>query len=344
MVIPFEQEYRKRFYTLEERIFESNFWSEGDMLKEFEKKFTEYVKIGSRAVSSGGTGLLAILEYIDVRGKDVIVPANTFWADARAVKKAGGNVIYVDCNKEDLCLSLEDLKRKITPATRAVIVVHIGGHIAFQIEDIAQFCKERNIYLVEDCAHAHGAWWNGKTGGHYGFAGSYSFYATKTMPIGDGGMIVSRDEDFLKWVEKYRNYGKEVINGHVTYPIENGFNYRLSEFSAALGIVQLERLPNILEWKRKLAAKYDQIFENRVHFPEGMVSGYYKYIVFDEENLMEETGQVFGIGDLGPSIEKVDATIENSIWVSQHHKCVPIYLGYEKADLPVKELKKYLLR
>lgn len=157
-------------------------------------------------------------------------------------------------------------------------------------------------------------------------------------------MIVSKDEDFLKWVEKYRNYGKEVINGHVTYPLENGFNYRLSEFSAALGIVQLERLPNILKWKRELAVKYDEIFENRVHFPEGMVSGYYKYIVFDEENLTEETGQVFGIDDLGPSIEKIDATIENSIWISQHHKCVPIYLGYEKADLPVEELKKYLLR
>lgn len=343
MILPFEVEYRNKFYALEERIFESNFWSEGTVLREFEEKFGEYVKLGARGIANGGAGLLAILDYIDVKGKDVIVPANTFWADARAVKKAGGKVIYADCNKEDLCLSLEDLKKKVTTDTKAVIVVHIGGHIAFQIEDIATFCKEKGIYLIEDCAHVHGAWWNGKTGGHYGFAGSYSFYATKTMPLGDGGMVVSKDMDFLKWVEKYRNYGKDVIDNRVTYPIQNGFNYRLSEFLAALGIVQLERLPQILAWKRELAAKYDCIFENRVRFPKGMESGYYKYIVFDEDKLMEETGKVFGEGDLGPVIEGIDAGVDNSIWIAGHHKCVPIYLGYEKARLSVGELKAELL-
>lgn len=343
MILPFEEEYRKKFYEIEERIFESNFWSEGAVLREFEEKFGNYVKLDAKGISSGGAGLLAILEYIDVKGKDVIVPANTFWADARAVKKAGGNVIYADCNREDLCLSLEDLKKKVTVDTKAVIVVHIGGHIAFQIEEIAAFCKENSIYLVEDCAHVHGAWWHGKTGGHYGFAGAYSFYATKTMPLGDGGMIVSKDKDFLEWVEKYRNYGKDIVQGHVTYPIENGFNYRLSEFLAALGIVQLERLPKIIAWKRELAAKYDQIFENRVRFPDGMESGYYKYIVFDEDTLREETGQVFGFGDLGPVIEGIDTKIENSHWVTKHHKCVPIYFGYENAGLSIAELQMKLL-
>lgn len=139
MVIPFEEEYRKKFYALEEQIFDSNFWSEGKMQRTFEEKFGEYVKLGARAVSSGGAGLLAILEYVDVHGKDVIVPANTFWADARAVQLAGGNVIFADCNKEDLCLSLEDLKKKVTENTKAVIVVHIGGHLAFQIEEIASY-------------------------------------------------------------------------------------------------------------------------------------------------------------------------------------------------------------
>ncbi len=342
MVIPFEEEYRKKFYELEEQIFDSNMWSEGQMLRTFEEKFGEYVKLGARSIADGGAGLAAILEYINVRGKDVIVPANTFWADAQAVKYAGGNVIFADCNREDLCLSLEDLKKKITANTKAVIVVHIGGHIAFQIEEIAEFCKEKGIYLVEDCAHVHGGWWNGKTGGHYGFAGSYSFYATKTMPLGDGGMVVSRDKDFLKWVEEFRNYGKEVIDGHVYYRIANGFNFRLSEFSAALGIVQMERLPKILEWKRRLAEKYDRIFENRVRFPEGMVSGYYKYIVFDTK-LNQETGQVFGPRDLGHRIAEVEAEVPNSEWVTEHHKCAPIYLGYEQADRSVEELRELLL-
>lgn len=342
MIIPFEKEYRERFYELQEQIFDSNFWSEGEMQRTFEKKFGEYVKLGARAVSSGGAALLAILEYVGVKGNDVIVPANTFWADARAVQMAGGNVIFADCNKEDLCLSLEDLKRKVTPNTKAVIVVHIGGHIAFQIEEIAKYCKENDIALIEDCAHVHGGWWNGKTGGHYGIAGAYSFYATKTMPLGDGGMVVSKNQDLLEWIEKYRNYGKEVVDGHVYYRLQNGFNMRINEFTAALGIVQTERLPKIVEWKRKLARKYDQIFDNRLKFPEGMESGYYKYIVFDTP-LKQETGQVFGPGDLGDYIAKVDADVPNSHWVTEHHKCAPIYYGYEYADKTVEELKSLLL-
>ena len=234
------------------------------------------------------------------------------------------------------------MKAKITGNTKAVIVVHIGGHIAFQIEEIAAFCKAKGIYLVEDCAHVHGAWWKGKTGGHYGFAGAYSFYATKTMPLGDGGMVVSKDKDFLKWIEEYRNYGKEVVGGHVYYRLPNGFNFRLSEFSAALGIVQMERLDKILKFKRALAKKYDQIFENRLRFPDGMVSGYYKYIVFDTK-LKQETGQVFGSGDLGHVIDCMGLELPNSVWVAHHHRCAPIYYGYENADKSINELREILL-
>lgn len=342
MVIPFEKEYREKFFELQNEIFDSNFWSEGKMLRSFEEKFGEYVKLGARAVTNGGSALTTILSYIDIKGKDVIVPDNTFWADAQAVKMAGGNVVFADCNKNDLCLSLEDLKKKVTDNTKAVIVVHIGGHIAFEIEEIAKFCEEKGIYLVEDCAHVHGAWWNGKTGGHYGFAGAYSFYATKTMPLGDGGMIVSKNQDFLKWVEKFRNYGKEVVDGHVYYRMNNGFNYRINEFTAALGIVQTERLQMILDWKRELAKKFDQIFDNKVVMPEGMTSGYYKYIVFDTP-LKEETGKVFGPGDLGHRIAGVDADVPNSIWVTEHHKCAPIYYGWEHANKSADELASLLL-
>ncbi|HPN31641.1 MAG TPA: aminotransferase class I/II-fold pyridoxal phosphate-dependent enzyme [bacterium] len=342
MKIPFNDNYRKKYFKILNQIFDSNMWTEGRILKEFEEKFGEYVGLGARTISNGGSGLLAIYEYIGVRGKEVIVPANTFWATAQAAKLAGANVIYADCNKNDLCVSYDDIVKKITPNTKAIVVVHIGGHFAFEIEKISEYCKQKNIYLVEDCAHCHGAWWNGKTGGHWGFAGSYSFYATKTMPTGDGGMVVSRDKDFLKWLEKYRNYGKEVIGGKVAYPLKNGFNYRMPEFTCALGLAQLEQLPEILEWKNKLAEKYDKIFERRIKFPEGMKSGYYKYIVFDY-NLKEQTGQVFGPNDLGYRIEELDFTLENSEWITKHHQCAPIWYGWEKADKNAEELKKILI-
>jgi len=343
MKIPFNQKYQEKYFKLLNRIFDSNMWTEGPILREFEEKFSKYIGIEARAVANGGAGLLAILEYINVKDKDVIVPANTFWATPQAVKLAGGNVIYADCNKYDLCLSYEDMVSKITKNTKAVIVVHIGGHIAFDIEKIAEYCKKKNIYLIEDCAHCHGGWWNNKTGGHWGFAGSYSFYATKTMPTGDGGMVVSKNIDFLKWLEKYRNYGKEIINGKVTYPIKNGFNYRMSEFVAALGIVQLEQLSEILEWKRKLAEKYDKIFERRIKFPNNMISGYYKYIVFDYD-LKEQTGQVFSRTDFGYVIEGLDINLPNSEWIAEHHKCAPIWYGWENSEKTIEELYKILVR
>ena len=191
---------------------------------------------------------------------------------------------------------------KVTADTKAVIIVHIGGHIAFEIEKIAKYCEKHNIALVEDCAHAHGAKWNGKAAGSYGLAGSYSFYATKTMPLGEGGMIVSKKTELIEW---------------------------------------MERLPVILEWKRSLAQKFDRIFDNRVTLPDGMKSGYYKYIVFDQD-LKEETGKVFNHTDFGNEIEGTELELPNSYWVAKHHKCVPIYYGWDKAGLSVEEIKKYL--
>ncbi|MBF0557355.1 MAG: aminotransferase class V-fold PLP-dependent enzyme [Nitrospirae bacterium] len=343
MKIPFEPGYREKYHKLLEDIFESNFLSEGAMVERFEEAFGRYIGMPCLAVTNGGAGLLSIFEYIGVQGKEVVVPANTFWATAVAAKRAGANVIYADCNRDDLCLSLEDLKKKVTKDTKAVAVVHIGGHIAFEVEGIAAFCKERGIALVEDCAHVHGGEWNGKTGGAWGLAGSYSFYATKTMPTGEGGIVCSKDEKFLEWLGYYRNYGKSVEKGKVAYKIKDGFNFRMNEITAAFGLVQLERLPMILEWKRDLAAKYDGIFENRVKFPSGMSSGYYKYIVFDYA-LKVETGKVFAQSDFGPEIENIGYDLPNSRWVAEHHSCPPIFYGWEGAGKNIEELKGILLR
>lgn len=343
MVLPFTEKERTQFYQQCNEIFDSNFWSDGLKTKQFEKMFEEHIGVGAKSISSGGAGLLAIMNYIDVSGKEVIIPNNTFWADARAVQEAGGIPVFADCNRDDLCLSVEDVERRITSKTKAVIVVHIGGHIAFQINELVDLCERKGIALIEDCAHAHGAEWNGKRAGTFGIAGSYSFYATKTLPIGDGGMVVSKNQDLLNWVEKYRNYGKDVKNGVVTYPITSGFNFRISEFSAALGIVQMTQLQKIIEFKRHLAAKYDQIFQNRVKFPEGMISGYYKYIVFDYE-LTQETGKVFSNTDFGTNILQLTEALPNSEWVGLHHSCVPIYYGYENASLSVENLQKLLIK
>src|SRR5438132_13525360 len=158
---------------------------------------------------------------------------------------------------------------------RAAVLVHIGGHIAFDTEAIAAYCAENGIFLIEDCAHTHGAEWNGRRAGTYGDAGVYSLYATKTITTGEGGVLVSRRPEVVEHARAFRNYGKPG------YEVE-GLNFRMNEFTAALGLVQIERLPEIVEWKNAVAR--EQLapqHPSRLELPDGMTSGLYKYIVFD---------------------------------------------------------------
>ena len=320
--IGFEKEDTKKLHTLWDEIIESHQWTEGRFTKMFEEKWAEYNKLHSVAFSSWGGAAVAALEFFNVKGKTVLCPSNTFMATPLSVIRAGGNVEFVDCNRDDLCISYEDLKVKIEQFKPAAVwVVHIGGHIAFQIEEIVKLCKEKGVILLEDCAHAHGASWNGKKPGTWGDAGIYSFYATKTISTGEGGMLVTKNKDLIEFARQYRNYGK------FDYKVE-GFNYRMNEFTAAIGCVQVDRLNEIIGWKNEFAKKYlNGQFSNRVKFPEGMISGYYKYIVFD--HIEKSTGRVYD--QPCHKIMKKGYNLPNTDWVSQNHWCVPLY--YKGAEI-----------
>lgn len=319
--IGFEKTDKARLYRLWDEVIESGAWTEGKFTKMFEEKWSVYNKLHAAAFSSWAGAALAALEYFLVKDRVVLCPSNTFMATPLTTIKAGAKVEFVDCNKEDLCLSLEDLKKKAEihrPA--AVWVVHIGGHIAFQIEEIAKFCRDNNIILLEDCAHAHGASWNGQKPGSWGDAGAYSFYATKTVSTGEGGILVTKDAALRDFAAKYRNYGK------FDYKVE-GLNWRMSEFTAALGCLQLERLDEIVSWKRQYAQKHlDPKFAKRVRFPQGMVSGYYKYIVF--EPVEKSTGKVYD----QPCHKILGRTCDlpNTEWAAVNHWCVPLYYKGEE--------------
>jgi dTDP-4-amino-4,6-dideoxygalactose transaminase len=233
-----------------------------------------------------------------------------------AAVHAGAEVAFVDCNREDLCMSFEDFEAKVAQyKPRAAIVVHIGGHVAFDIERIAELCRAEGIFLIEDCAHAHGASWNGRKPGAWGDAGVWSFYATKTVSTGEGGMLASRHEDLLAFARDFRNYGKPDHAVH-------GLNFRLSEFTAALGMVQAERMEEIVAWKNAAArAHLDEHHPGRLQLPDGMVSGLYKYIVFDP--IERSTGKVYD--EPCHRIMGHPDDLPNSDWVAGHHWCVPLY-------------------
>jgi dTDP-4-amino-4,6-dideoxygalactose transaminase len=314
--IGFEREDRQRLHEYWDDIIETQRWSEGRYTELFEAKWSEYNRLPAVAFSSWSGAALAALEYLNVSGKTVLCPSNTFMATPLSAIKAGAQVEFVDCNRDDLCLSAQDLKRKLQQFRPAAVwVVHIGGHIAFEIEEIAALCKEHGAALLEDCAHAHGASWHGKKPGSWGAAGIYSFYATKTIPTGEGGVLVARDRSLLEFARAYRNYGK------FDYKVA-GLNYRMSEFTAALGCVQADRIDEIVGWKNEFAKQnLDPEFPHRVQLPQGMTSGYYKYIVFDR--IANSTGKVYD----APChrILKRSDELSNTDWVADNHWCVPLY-------------------
>lgn len=301
-------------------IISSQQWTEGSFTKLFEEKWSEYNNLYSAAFSSWTGGALAAMRYFNLAGKTVLCPSNTFMATPLAIVNSGAKLEFVDCNKEDLCMSFNDFKIKCEIYKPAgAWVVHIGGHIAFDIDKISNYCRDHNIVLFEDCAHAHGASWNGKRAGAWGDAGAYSFYATKTISTGEGGTLVSRDKELIEYAKVFRNYGK------FDYKIA-GLNFRLNEFTAAIGVVATDRLADIVAFKNEYALKLDELYPNHVKFPPGMISGFYKYIVFDP--IEKSTGKVYD----QPCHKIMNHKIElhNTEWVAKNHWCVPIYYKGEE--------------
>ena len=314
--IGFDPRDRERFHALIDEVIDSGRWSEGDMVARLEAAWELYNGLAAVAMSSWAGGALAALQFAGVRGETVLCPSNTFMATPLAVVNAGASVEFVDCNREDLCMSFRDFEAKADKhKPRAAFLVHIGGHVAFEVEEIAHYCSENGIFLIEDCAHAHGAEWNGRRPGSYGDAGVYSLYATKTITTGEGGVLVSARPEVLEHARAYRNYGKPSYEVH-------GLNFRMNEFTAALGLTEIERLPEIVAWKNSVAREHlDPVNPSRLELPRGMVSGLYKYIVF--EWLERSTGRVYD--EPCHRIMGHHVKLPNTDWVARNHSCVPLY-------------------
>jgi dTDP-4-amino-4,6-dideoxygalactose transaminase len=319
--IGFDHRDRARLHALIDEVLDSERWSEASMNQRFEAAWEEWNEVPAVALSSWAGGAIAALHFAGVEGETVLCPSNTFMATPLAAIRAGARVEFVDCNREDLCMSFADFEAKAElHRPRAAFLVHIGGHIAFDSERIADYCREHGIFLIEDCAHAHGASWNGRKPGSYGDAGVFSLYATKTISTGEGGVLVSTRPEVVEHARAFRNYGKP------TYEVQ-GLNFRMSEITAALGLVQIERMPEIVEWKNTVAREQlDPTYPSRLELPEGMISGLYKYVVFDW--LERSTGRVYD--EPCHRILGSDVELPNTDWVARNHSCVPLY--YRPSD------------
>src|SRR5215471_624407 len=174
--IGFDHRDRERLAAVWSGIFEREVWSDGPITVAFEEAWSGWNQLDAVAMSSWTGAALSALAFAEVKGEVVLCASNTFMANPLAISTAGAKVEFVDCNREDMCISFADFEEKARKhRPRAAMLTHIGGHIAFEVERIAEFCRAEGIFLIEDCAHAHGATWNGRRPGTWGDVGVWSF-------------------------------------------------------------------------------------------------------------------------------------------------------------------------
>ena len=275
--------------TQVEKILKSGMLTLGEYTKQFEQAVASSFKVRHAiAVNSGTSALEIALRTQKVRHDDeVIVPTNTFGATAAAVIFSGGRPVITDINEKSLTLDATIVERAVTPKTRGVIAVHIGGLVCPEIEEIGKLCHDRNLFLIEDAAHAHGSKMNGKNAGSFGAAGCFSFYPTKVITTGEGGIITTDSDEIDSTSRILRDQGKESFSSNRITMI--GYNWRITEIGAALGIMQLKRLQDFIENRNRIAKIYDRGLDargiERLVTPEGALNNYYKYTFFLPNNV-----------------------------------------------------------
>lgn len=238
--------------------------SKGIYIDRFEKKFAEFT--GTKyaiSTSNGTTALHLVLSALGCGpGDEVIVPDLTFVATANTVAYTGAKPVLADVERDSWSINIGEIRRKISGRTRGIIAVHLYGNPA-EMEEILQIAGEHNLWVIEDAAEAHGAgikiagrW---KKVGSIGIAGIFSFYGNKIITCGEGGMVTTGNRDLAEKMKILRDHGQDPLKRYY-HPVI-GYNYRLTNMQAAIGLAQLERINHFLKAKEKIAAGYRQKLE-----------------------------------------------------------------------------------
>jgi dTDP-4-amino-4,6-dideoxygalactose transaminase len=295
------------------RVLRSRWLSVGPVSERFERAFTEYLGGGyATTVSSGTAALHLALASLGVQeGDEVILPSLTFVATANAVLYVGASPVFVDIvSTENLNISPEEIEKKITKKTKAIMVMHYGGYPC-DMKAILGIAKKHGLYVIEDAAHAPGAEYRGKKCGLIGDVGCFSFFSNKNLVTGEGGMVVTLDKTLTERVQRMRSHGMEALSwdkyrGRLSsYDIRGlGYNYRTTEIQAALGLVQLKKLDRNNRKRKGLVETYVNGLQKieQVSVPFSRLKGHPSYHLFPvlvaphiDRNRMMERLKRFGI-------------------------------------------------
>jgi len=349
----FDEKSVRRILKDVEIALRSGHLTDGPNVKEFERKFAEYVGVKHAVAVNSGTSALEIpLRHFELKGREVIVPTNTFVATPNAVLFAGGKPVFADIREDSLCIDPKDVRRKISKNTAGIVVVHIAGLVCPQMKELVEVCEDKGLFLLEDAAHAHGALFGGKKAGTLGNAGCFSFYPTKVMTSGEGGMITTDDASLAERALMMRTHGQNARKAMVVL----GHNWRMSEVAAIIGKHQLENLERFVAKRNELAKLYEKHLAdvdgvNLFRVPPNIRHSYYKYPVtlsrgVDREKLAGvlkgkfgvETGNVYDPPcHLQPFYRERFGTGEGDLPVAERALrkvlCLPMHCGMSKRDV-----------
>ena len=255
-----------------EKIFDSGWIGLGPKTAEFEKRFADYIGAKYAVGVNSATAALHLANYVlEIKeGDEVIVPSMTFVSTALAPLYSGATPVFADIEKDTLCIDPEDIEKKITPKTKAIIPVHYGGH-ACKIDEIMEIAKKHNLWVIEDTSHGCGGKYKGVMLGSIGVMGCFSFHAVKNLSTGDGGMITTNDENLYKELKKLRWVGidkgtwdRSAKKGYSwQYSVDKlGFKYHMNDITAVIGLAQLKVLEEHNSIRRRYAKKYDKAFKD----------------------------------------------------------------------------------
>ena len=235
-----------------EAVLDSGYFVQGEYVEAFEERWAEFVGTDHAVALTNGTVAIQLaLNALGLEpGDEVIVPSLTFGSTATAIVHQGGVPVFADIDRELYTLDHRDLERCLSDRTVAVMPVHLYGHPA-EMDEIRAFADEHDLHVVEDAAQAHGARYRGDVVGSIGDVGCFSFYATKNITSGEGGMVTTDDDEVAERLRRLRNHGLANRDRHV----ELGYNFRMSELHAAIGAAQVERLSGFNERRREVTER-----------------------------------------------------------------------------------------
>lgn len=271
--------------------------SAGKYISAFEQRFAEFVGCKHAIACNNGTTALhlALVGMGLEPGDEVIVPALTYIATANVVRYCGATPIFADCDPVTLCLSPESVAENITPKCKGIIPVHLYGHPA-DMGALNEIALEKGLWVVEDAAEAHGAKYKGQHVGALADCASFSFFGNKIITTGEGGMITCNNDDLAAKLRLFRGQGMDPCKRY-WHPVI-GFNYRMTNIAAAIGVAQMDRLPSALETRQRIAANYTRLLtplNDRVFLPQVATWAthvYWMYTVFIKGIKAEERDEV----------------------------------------------------